>query len=102
MTREQFQQALIKLAGKDKELAAIGPFETLTARQTATILNIPMDSLVKGRQGSDVLSKIDVSCHGARRRTFQYNKREVIALQRIRQQPKASAREIAARIYDRI
>lgn len=102
MTREQFTKRLIELAGKDKEFAAIPPFEMLSPRQVAAILNMPIASLRRKRQGTDVLTRIDVSCHGAQRKSYQYNRREVVGLLRMRQQPKLSPREIANRIYDRL
>jgi hypothetical protein len=102
MTRAEFQKALITLAGTDKEFAAIPPFEMLNPKQAAAVLNISVPSLAHRRRGTDVLTRIDVSCHGARRRTYEYNKREVIGLLRIRQQPKASPREVANRLYERV
>lgn len=102
MRREEFQKGLINLAANDGDFARIDPFATLSPRQVAAVLNVPIGSLRHGRQGTDVLTRIDVSGEGARRRTYQYNKREVHGLLRLRQQSRPSAIELAARIYDRV
>jgi hypothetical protein len=102
MTRDQFLKGLIELAKRDKEFAAIGAYEMLTPRQVSVILNVPIASLRKMRQGTEVLMRINVSCHDAKQPRYQFNKREVIGLLRIRQQPKPSARERAAEIYAKV
>lgn len=102
MRREDFHKSLVDLAAKHRDFALIDPFAMISPREVAAVLNVPVGSLRHGRQGTDVLTRIDVSCEGAKRKTYQYNKREVYGLLRLRQQPKPSAKELAARIYDRV
>lgn len=103
MTREQLQKAIADLAKRDSTFAAIPPFAMLSPRETAALLNIPMGSLKNRRQGTDVLSRIDVSCEGAKRKTYQFNRREVVGLLIARQQKvqKAPA-DFALLVYHRL
>lgn len=103
MTKEKFQKELIALAQKNKEFAAIPPFATLTPAQTREILNVSASSLRSGGKGTHVLSRIDVSSEGARRRSSEYNKREVYGLLMVRQaHAKKSAEQIALEILDNV
>src|SRR5262245_5215122 len=97
MTREEFTKGLLDLARRDKEFASIDPFEMVSPRQVSILLNIPMGSLKNKRQGTEVLTRINVSSHEARRPSYQFNRREVVGLLRIRQakpSPQARAKEI--------